>query len=151
MFRHEFLLTTGLLLLSPAGRAGDAPLRLPHDAAVFGVAFAPDGRTLYTASDDRTVRAWDAATGEERRRFEGHQGGVLALALSADGRTLASAGRDGTVRLWDARDGREKARLKGHEGDVEGLALSADGTVLASSSSGRSGAFRNRVDVKVFT
>ena len=44
------------------------------------IAFAPDGRTLYSASYDATIRAWDVRTGKEMRRFAGGQGMVLSIA-----------------------------------------------------------------------
>ena len=137
-----------LLLLVPAARSADTPVRLPHPAAVFGVAFAPDGRTLYTAADDGLVRFWDAATGKGLRALPAHKGGVLALAVTADGRLLASGGRDGTVALWDARSGRLLHRLTGHRWDVESLALSPEGKWLAASSGGRTGEFRTKHDGK---
>jgi WD40 repeat protein len=128
-------------------RAGDArPVRLEHAGAAFAVVFAPDGKTLFTGSDDSTVRTWDVQTGKELRRSAGHPGGVLALALTADGRTLASGGRDQTVRLWDVRSGKELRRLAAPPGDVEGLALSGDGTLLVASTAGRGGVFRTPQD-----
>ncbi len=38
---------------------------LSHTGTVWAVAFAPDGRTLATASTDQTVRVWTSATGTD--------------------------------------------------------------------------------------
>ena len=82
--------------------------------------------------DDNTVRLWDAASGRERHRLEGHSNAVLSVAWSPDGASVASGSSDNTVRLWDAASGREQVSLEGHRSAIELLAWSADSRVLAS-------------------
>ncbi len=55
------------------------------------MAFSPDGQRLASAGHDRTVKVWDAGTGQEIRTLTGHAGGVLSVAFSPDGQRLASA------------------------------------------------------------
>jgi WD40 repeat protein len=70
---------------------------------VRAVTFLPNGKTLASASWDKTVRLWDSTTGAARHTLEGHSGEVLAVTFSPDGKTLASASWDKTVRLWDLK------------------------------------------------
>ena len=100
----------------------------------MGVAFSPNGKQLASASFDRTVKVWDAVTGQETRTLKGHTNWVNSVAFSPDGKRLASASSDRTAKVWDAVTGQETLTLKGHTGHVMGVAFSPNGQRLASAS-----------------
>jgi WD40 repeat protein len=97
---------------------------------VLGLAFAPDGRTLCSASYGQ-VHRWDVATGKEDRAWAIRPGpGGFALAFSPDCRT--AVWEDGGVLvLWDLAAGKELRRLRGHRENVLCAAFSPDGKTLA--------------------
>ncbi len=81
--------------------SADAPLPMldtgGHMAKINGIAFTPDGRQLVSASDDKTIRVWDLASGKTVRTIRGESapgdaGKVYAMALSPDGKWLAAGG-----------------------------------------------------------
>ena len=105
-----------------------------HTDAVRSVAFSRDGALLASASDDNTVRVWDAATGAALKTLEGHTGAVWSVVFSRDGALLASASGDHTMRVWDAATGVALKTLEGHTNAVRSVAFSRDGALLASAS-----------------
>jgi WD40 repeat protein len=97
--------------------------------------FAPGGRTLIAAAEDRSVWLWDTAGSHEPRRL-GDQGLLVnTLAFSPDGSQVATADMEEVVTLWDVASGRPRARWQkasqGRTGLVSSLAFAPGGAVLA--------------------
>ncbi len=107
-----------------------------HTAGINALAFAPDGKTLASASEDRTVKLWDSGTGKERCTLTGHAAGVDAVVFAPDGSRLATAGgADGTVRLWDTATGKQQVRIPVGARSVCAVAFYPHGQTLASGDS----------------
>jgi WD40 repeat protein len=117
-----------------------------HTDIVSDVRFSADGRRILSASWDRSIRLWDAATGLELRRLEGHQDRVLRVAFTPDeSHVLAGVGNignnipvpandnpaDTSLWVWDLLNRAEIHRLNDHRDWVWSVAVSADGRTAA--------------------
>ena len=83
---------------------------------------------------DKTLKLWDAASGQLIRTFEGHSGGVVSVAFSPDGTRVLSGSGDKTLKLWEAASGQLVRTFEGHSGWVYSVAFSPDGTRVLSGS-----------------
>ena len=124
-------------LLSALSRGFAKQQFIGHTDSLTSGVFSPDGQQVLTASNDTTVRLWDAQTGQEIRQFNGHTELVTNAIFCPNGELVLTSSADGTVRLWDVQTGQEIDRLPDHDSSVWGLAITPDGqTILTSDESG---------------
>jgi WD40 repeat protein len=151
----------GLALAAAAPSAAAAPgppmqpfLRIEagmHTAMINRIAVDRAGKKLVTASDDKTARVWDLATGRLLRVLrppigDGHEGKVFAVALSPDGRTAAVGGWTGYdwsgsngIYLFDVETGELRRTIRGFPDVIVHLAYSFDGSLIAAAMGGANG------------
>ncbi len=73
---------------------------LKHDDAITKLVFHSESFTLFSASADKTVRAWNTKTGECLKVWHGHQEPILDFAVSKDGQQVVTAGDDGVCLVF---------------------------------------------------
>jgi WD40 repeat protein len=108
-----------------------------HDHVIGSVAFSPNSEYLASASNDKTVKIWNPATGECLQTLKEHKGPVHSVAFSSNSehlasKYLASASDDKTVKIWDPATGECLQTLEEHKGPVYSVAFSPNSEHLAS-------------------
>lgn len=108
-----------------------------HAGWIGRIAWSPNGECLASASEDRTIRLWNAENGNAIDSFQGHEDWVYAVAWSNDGQRIASTSADGTVRIWKTKKdmGDDIPRiLRGHNSSVFAVSWHPSGQLIASGS-----------------
>ena len=122
-----------------------------HTVRIGQIATDAAGHWAVTASDDKTARVWEVASGRQlrccaRRRTSATRASSIAVALSPDGAIVAAGGWTGcdwdkkvAIYLFDRASGRLLRRLPGLPSIIHHLAFSPDGRWLAASLGGANG------------
>jgi WD40 repeat protein len=106
-----------------------------HTSWIGRLSWSPDGRILGSPSNDKTVRLWDAESGNCVQVLNGHKDTVCSVAFDPGMRTVASASEDRTLKLWDVNTGRLLRTVE--TGAINySVAFDPESRVLASSGRG---------------
>lgn len=105
-----------------------------HSSNVTSAVYSGDGKKVLSASEDKPIKEWDAATGQCLKTLKGNSGPVYSAIYSSDGIKILSASGDGTIKEWDAASGECLRTLKGHTRGVASAVYSDDGKKILSAS-----------------
>ncbi|ETO02195.1 hypothetical protein RFI_35243 [Reticulomyxa filosa] len=98
-----------------------------HIRGIHCAIFCLDSRCIASCANDMdAIRIWDAKTGKELRRLEGHTNDIKSLNYFSDGQTLAPCSDDATIRIWN--------KLEGHLYMITGIDISPDDSTIVSCS-----------------
>ncbi len=75
-----------------------------HQGTVFDVIITNDGSRIATFSDDKTVKLWDTASGQETLSISPGDF-IKAIAFTPDDRQLVIGLYAGEIRFYDSRPG----------------------------------------------
>ena len=83
---------------------------------VFSVCFSSDGKQIASGSFDKTVKIWNASSGELQSTLAVDSGkyGVLSVSFSPKDNVIAAGCYNGKIHLVDAVAGEVKSTLAGH-------------------------------------
>jgi WD40 repeat protein len=73
---------------------------LGHTDIVNSIAISPDGKTLISGSNDKTIKLWNLGTGDLIGTLSEHTNSVNVVAISSDGQRFASGSSDNTIKVW---------------------------------------------------
>lgn len=107
---------------------------LKHPGIIHVATFNHGAQYILTGGQDRTIRLWNAKTGNLIKDYNGHGYEILGIAVSPNNSFLGSVGGDRSVFYWDVTTGTILRRFSGHVGVVNTCSFNFDGNLLLSGS-----------------
>lgn len=118
-----------------------------HQDVIRSLQFSGDSASLVSASDDYTIRLWDATSGQLQKTLKGHGGWVVAADFAGgDSNRIVSGSNDATIRSWipdrylgatvvhRVADSPSLRQTQAHQDEIWSVGFSSDGSRVVSAS-----------------
>ena len=105
-----------------------------HQDVVRTLAVTSDGQYVFSASEDRTIRMWNIASGHGVRTYSGHAAGINVISISQDDAYLVTGSDDTTIMVWNINSGSLEHTFLDHSGRILAICMMPDGKHVLSAS-----------------
>ena len=103
-----------------------------HTGGVWACAMTSDNKVIFSGSEDKTLKMWDADTQECLHTFEGHTNTVNGLEVVCDDKYIVSGDWSGKMFVWDWNKKTLHKEIVGHTAGIYSIIVSRDGNHLIS-------------------
>ncbi|CAG8485733.1 12339_t:CDS:10 [Ambispora leptoticha] len=108
-----------------------------HDGEIHAINCSTDGNLFATGSSDKTIKVFDAKTGNLKQTLSGSLQSIMHLSFNNTNDMIAGASNDNSTRIWDLRTARIWHTLTGHIGKVYSARFNGDSTRMITGSHDR--------------
>jgi WD40 repeat protein len=115
IFKTTFIILTGLISVHIQAQMDEVSLPIKHSGNITKLIYSHDKQYIYTASEDKTIKLWDAKNQELLRTFYGHNDKITVLYVNHENTQLFTGDKSGTVIVWDTKSGKINKTLQLNE------------------------------------
>ena len=114
-----------------SGQIGRLPM-YGHSGSVLTVDMSTDMQIIVSGSSDKTVKIWDAQTGEMLNSIAAHNKSVYQVEFNPVINQFASCSSDSTIKIWDSESAELIKMLDDNDCKVNAISYHPSGNYLAS-------------------
>jgi WD40 repeat protein len=115
-----------------SAQAPELILPIGHSDRVCDASYSPDGKMIATASNDRTVKIWNAENGRLLLTISGFTDftQISRITFNPDGKSIMTLSQDGSIRIWDLKNGKNIHTFNDSNQRITDAKYSPDGNYL---------------------
>jgi WD40 repeat protein len=107
-------------------------LRHLEERDIATAVLSPDGKSIATTENKRSINIWDVTTGQLLKTMQGHDSFIDSFTWSKDSKILISAGALYTIKIWDVTTGKQLKTLFGHGWITSSISWNPQTKIIAS-------------------